>query len=71
MLDTRNLPLYLRRGVAMQLLGVGKRVFRKLTSGPNPRLRPLHLGPETRALFARRDIEALIQTGDRKAEAGN
>ena len=55
----------------MQLLGVGKRVFRKLTSGPNPRLRPLHLGPETRALFARRDIEALIQTGDRKAEAGN
>ena len=67
MLDTRNLPLYLRRGVAMQLLGVGKRVFRKLTAGPNPRLKPLHLGPETRALFARRDIETLkekILTGE-------
>ena len=43
----------------MQLLGVGKRVFKKLTSGPSPALPPRHLGPGTRAIFARRDVEAL------------
>ena len=43
----------------MQLLGVGKRVFKNLTSSKAPALPPRYLKPGARALFARRDIETL------------
>ena len=59
MLDSQQRPLYLRRSMAMSMLGVGKHTFRKLTSGPRPALVPLRLDATSRALFCRHQVEAL------------
>jgi hypothetical protein len=54
--------LYVRRHEAMTMLGVGKRVFHRLTSGPRPVLRPLRPAANMRAMFAVEDLKRIFAT---------